>query len=424
MIVRPGSGGLRLAVLAGACLVAMPTTAQTERDYYPRDRTLSVTERPHPEFEPLGLPVGSFLILPSITTGITYDDNIYAQRRDETGDWIATIGADVAVKSTWSRNAASLHGGVVRNQYLGAGSQSTTDYDLGADGRLDVGDGNVALSAETARFTQSRSDVDAPNAAVRPIRYDRSLVSAGGEQELGRVRVAATLDWRRYRFDDGHTATGLLLDQSFRNRDVTGEDVRVDYALSPRIALYIDGAANQRSYEVVPIGGPPRDSHGYTIEAGADFDITNLVRGHIQLGYLSQRGQSGIWSASGFSGRGKVEWFATPLITVTLAAGHTIEDSAELDTPAYLSTSADATIDYELLRNLIITARGKIEWDRFQATDQRARRTRESLGARYRMGRNVVLDAQYEHLSQSPSGVPGIRGFDDNRLMVTLRLQK
>lgn len=411
-------------MLASACMIAVPTAAQTERNYYPHDRTLSVTERPHPELEPLGLPVGSFLVFPRITGGITYDDNIYALENNKISDWIGTIGADVTMKSTWSRNAASFHAGLDRNQYFRAGNQSTTDYDFGADGRLDVGDGNVALSAAAARFTQSRSDVDAPNSAVRPIRYNRSLASASAEQEFGRLRVAGSFDWRRYRFDDAHSASGLVLDQSFRNRDITSEDLRFDYALSPRFAVYVDGAANQRNYEIVPLDGTSRNSHGYTIEAGADFDITNLVRGHVQLGYLSQHGRSGIWNASGFSGRGKVEWFATPLITVTLSAEHTIEDSAELDTPAYLSTSTEARLDYELLRSLVITARGGLEWDRFQATDQRARRTRESLGARYRMGRNVELDASWEHLKQSPSGAPGIRAFADNRLMLTLRLQK
>lgn len=424
MIVRGGTKPLQLAVLAGASIVAAPAMAQTERDYYPRDRSLSVIERQHPAFDPLGLPVGSFLVFPSITAGITYDDNIYALPDDKISDSIATVAADIAMNSTWSRNAASLHAGAVRNQFLRAGSQSTTDYDLGADGRLDIGDGNLALSAATARLTQSRSAVDAPNAAVRPIRYNRSLMTTSGEQEFGRVRIAASLDWRRYRFDDAHTAAGQLLDQSFRNRDVTSEDVRIDYALSPRIALYVDGAANQRDYQIVPLQGPPRNSHGYTIEAGADFDITNVIRGHVQFGYLSQQGRGGTWNASGFSGRGKVEWFATPLITVTLAAGHSIEDSAELDTPAYMATSADATIDYELLRNLVITARGGMEWDRFQATGQRARRVRESVGARYRMGRNVVLEANWQHLEQTASGAPGLRGFDNNRLMLTLRLQK
>jgi len=418
-------GRLWLVAFTAGCTVAVVAPAQDdERSYYPRDTSMSVTERQHPELDPHGLPVGSFLLLPSITTGIVYDDNVYASSTDRTSDGIATIAVDFDLKSTWSRNAAALHAGIDREQYINAGNQSTTNYHLGADGRLDVGDGNVALSAETARFTQSRSDVDAPNAAVKPIRYQRTVAVLSGEQEFGRLRVSALADWRRYRFDDARTATGTLLDQSFRNRDVTTGDLRVDYALSPRIAVYVDGAVNQRSYQIRTLGAPSRDSHGYTIEAGADFDLTNLARGHVQFGYLSQTGKSGVWSAQGFSGRGKVEWFATPLVTVTFEGGRTVQDSAELDTPAYVSTDIGARIDYELLRNLIITARATAEWDRFKTTGQRARRTLESLGARYRMNRNFVLEAGYQHLSQRPSGNPGLADFSDNRLMLTLRLQK
>ena len=143
----------------------------------------------------------------------------------------------------------------------------------------------------------------------------RAMLAAAGvefatidaEQELGRIRIAGGAEWRRYRFDDAFTASGQRLDQTFRNRDVTTEQLKVDYALSPRFALYVAGSANQRSYDIRPIGAPARDSHGYTIEGGADFDITNLVRGHVQLGYLSQTGKSGLWSAHGLSGRGKVD---------------------------------------------------------------------------------------------------------------------
>ena len=420
-----GAGGrFGLAAVAVTGLFAAPAWAQTERDYYPRDHSLSVIERPHPAFDPLGLPIGGFLLLPSVTTGIVYDDNIYALPKDGVSDEVATFSADLDVTSTWSRNAAALHAGVDRNQYLRAGDQSTTDYHLGADGRLDLGDGALSVTTETARFTQSRSDVDAPGAAVKPIRYNRTLATIDGDQEFGRVKLSGQVDWRRFRFDDAFTAAGQRLDQSFRNRDVISEELKADYAISPRIAVYVDGVVNQRPYSNQPIGEPIRDSHGYTIEGGADFDLTNLVRGHLQFGYLSQTGQSGLWSAHGLSGRGKIEWFATPLITVTIEGGRTIEDSAELDTPAYRSTSLDARADYELLRNLIISATAGVEWDRFQATDQRARRTQETLSARYRIGRTVVLDAAYQHLSQTASGSPGLSGFGDNRLMLTLRLQK
>lgn len=417
-----GSVG-RWGTAALAVALATPAGAQ-ERDYYPRDRSVSVSERPHPELDPLGFPLGSFVMLPGVTTGITFDDNIYALPDHVRSDGIALFAADVAIKSTWSRNAASFRADVTRNQYLGAGSQSTTDYDLGADGRLDMGDGDISASIATARLTQSRTDVDAQGAAARPIRFQRSLATVDVAQEFGRVRLQGGVDWRRYRFDDAFTVAGQRLPQGFRDRDVTAERLRADYAMSPSLSLYVDGSVNQRSYDIRPAGAPARDSHGYTIEAGTDFDITNLVRGHVQLGYLSQDGRSGLWSAHGLSGRGKVEWFATPLLTVTIEGARTIEDSAELDTPAYRSTSVDVHADYELLRSLVVSATGGVEWDRFQATGQRARRTRASLSARYRIGRNIVVDGAFQHLGQAVSQAPGLSRFADNRLLLTLRFQK
>jgi hypothetical protein len=413
----------RAATTALAMALATGAGAQ-ERQYFPRDRSISVTERPHPELDPLGLPVGSFLIYPSATAGIAYDDNIYALPDHGPSDEIVTLAADLAVKSIWSRHALALHADVTRNQYLRAGDQSTTDYDIGADGRLDLGDGYVSLLAETARLTQSRTDVDAPGASAAPIRYQRSNVAAEAQQTFGRFHVQGGAEWRRYRFDDAFTLAGERLAQGFRNRDVTTERLRVDYAVSPALALYVDGSINQRSYAIRPLFGPPRDSHGYTIEGGADFDITKLVRGHVQLGYLAQDSRSGLWRAHGLSGRGRIEWFATPLITVTLEGARTIEDTAEVDTPAYSKTSLELKADYELLRSLIVSASGGIEWDRFQATGQRAERTRASLAARYRIGRAIVVDAAYQHLSQGVSGAPGLSRFADNRVLLTLRFQK
>lgn len=411
----------------GTAVVALALATSAggqERDYYPRDRSVSVSERPHPELEPLGIPLGGFVLLPSATAEIAYDDNVYALPDRGPSDEIATFATGIDIKSTWSRNAASLRADVTRNQYLRAGNQSTTDYDLGADGRLDMGDGYVGASAATARLTQSRTDVDAQSAAARPIRYQRSLATVDAEQEFGRARLQGGVEWRRYRFDDAFTVAGQRLPQAFRDRDVFAERLRADYAISPALAIYIEGSVNQRSYDIRPAGAPARDSHGYTIEAGTDFDITNLVRGHVQLGYLSQDARSGLWSAHGLSGRGTVEWFATPLVTVTIEGTRTIEDSAELDTPAYRATSIDLRADYELLRSVVVSATGGLEWDRFQTTGQRARRTRASLSARYRIGRNIVVDGAYQHLSQAVSGAPGLIRFADNRLMLTLRFQK
>jgi hypothetical protein len=402
--------------------------AQTlqERPFEDRqhDPDLAVAERPHPELDPLGIRAGSMIVSPSADLGAQYDSNIYASDTNAVSDVIVTAGANVSVRSDWARNAVSAAASISRRQYLKAGSESTTNYLLDAGGRLDLERGYLDAAVDTARLTQSRSDVDAPGSADRPIRYHRTGATLVGEYPFGMVTVRAGLDWHRFRFENARTIVGDPLRQDFRDRDITSALARADLAVSPALSLYVDATANRRSYRDVGTASFDRDSSGFTLEAGADFDITRLVRGHVQAGYLSQQGANSIWSAKGLSGRGKVEWFVHPVLTVTVEGGRQIRDSAQTDTPAYLSTDVIARADYELLRSVIISAEAGYTWDEFQGTGGRARRPQAAASARYRMGRDFVYELRFEHLAQHSPRADGLRNFEDNRLMLMVRFQR
>ncbi len=387
-----------------------------------RDPDLSVADRRHPELDALDIRVGSFIAAPSIDAGLQYDSNIYALERNVVGDVVATTGASLQVRSDWTRNSLVAGATIGRRQYLKAGDESTTDWRLNAGGRVDIGGGTLEAVVESARATEARSVVDAPGAADRPVRYQRSGTSLVGERAFGRLTARAGADWHRYAFDDARTVAGAVLPQGYRDRDIVTGLARLDLAVSPALAVYVDGRINRRSYDRSAL--PDRDSSGYTIEAGTDFDITRLLRGHVQAGYLSQHGAGGRWVARGVSGRGRVEWFAKPVLTITIEGGRRIEDSAQTDTPAYLSTDIVARADYELLRSLVVTAGASVTWDRFEGVDRRARRLQQSLAARYRMGRRAVIDLGYQRLAQRSPDNSGLRSFADQRVLLSLRLQR
>lgn len=412
-------------VIAAAWSAAAPSQMLQELPFLDRGRNpdLSVAERAHPELDPLEVRLGSFIAAPSVDFGIQHDSNIYALQRNPISDWIITAGAVLAVRSDWQRNEVNAGFAIDRRRYIKADDESTTNYRLDAGGRADVAGGTLDLAAETARVTESRSDVDAPGAADRPIRYNRSGISVSAERPVGRLTARAGADWHRYRFDDAQTVSGTLLRQDYRDRDILTGLARIDAEVSPALALYVDGSVNRRSYNrtSAPLD---RDSSGYTIEGGADFDITRLLRGHVQAGYLSQNGKAQEWSAKGISGRGRIEWFARPVLTVTVEGGRSIQDSAQTDTPAYLSTDISARADYELLRSLIITVSGGYTWDRFEGVDRRARRAQLGLGVRYRMGRHAVCDLNYQRLSQRSPNADGLRSFADSRFLLSVRLQR
>ncbi|MCC2975162.1 outer membrane beta-barrel protein [Sphingomonas sp. PL-96] len=420
----------RRGAAALLCVAAWPglagAQALQDRPFEDRqqDPDLSVVERRHPELDPLGIPLGSFLVEPSIDLGTQYDSNIYALDQDPIDDLIVTAGANLAIRSDWSRNALNASASVSSRQYLQAERESTTDYQLAAGGRLDLERGYLDLSLETAKLTQSRRDVDAPGAADRPIRFHSTGGTLVGEYPFGQVTARAGLDWHRYRFNDAQAISGAPLPQDFRDRDVFSTLARVDYAVSPALALYVDATANRRSYRRLGPAGFDRDSWGFTVEGGADFDITRQVRGHFQAGYLSQEGPNRSWWAKGLSGRGRIEWFAKPVLTITVEGGRRIEDAAQADTPAYLSTDIIARADYELLRSLIVSAEAGYTWDTFQGTGGRAERPQWAGGARYRMGRGAVYELRYEHLGQDSSAASGLRNFRDDRILLTVRFQR
>ncbi|MBB3911821.1 outer membrane beta-barrel protein [Sphingomonas desiccabilis] len=389
-----------------------------------RDPDLAVVERPHPELDPLGVPVGTLILESSADLGLQYDSNIYALDRNAVSDAIVTAGVNLSARSDWSRNALNASASLFRRQYLQEGSESTTDYRLSAAGRLDLERGYLEVSVDTAKLTQSRREVDAPGAADRPIRFHQTGATVIGEVPFGKVTARAGFDWHRYRFDDARTIGGAPLPQDYRNRDVLSALGRVDLALSPQLALYVSASVNSRSYDDSVPTSLDRDSSGFTLEAGADFEITRQLRGHVQAGYLQQEGPYNSWAAKGLSGRGKIEWFLKPVLTVTVEGGRRIEDSAQNDAPAYLRTDFNARADYELLRSVIVSAEAGYSWDKFQGTGERARRPLYAASVRYRMGRNLVYDLRFEHLAQHSSGSDRLRDFRDDRLMLNLRFQR
>src|SRR3546814_19453782 len=59
-------------VMGTAAVLSFPSNAQEP------DRGQTVLERPRPDFDPKGLPVGGFRIFPQVTVQESYDDNIRA----------------------------------------------------------------------------------------------------------------------------------------------------------------------------------------------------------------------------------------------------------------------------------------------------------------------------------------------------------
>ena len=141
-----------------ACGFGAPASAQVAPEYYylpdlfgeeiPRGET--VRNRPRPELDALGLHLGGFYVFPSLTNGISYNDNVFAADNNEEGDFLYTLEPQVAVRSDWNRHAVGLAAGGRLGYYFDETGVPLPLPDAGTFTAWDDGDLTRRIVARTA----------------------------------------------------------------------------------------------------------------------------------------------------------------------------------------------------------------------------------------------------------------------------------
>lgn len=406
-------------------LTAPPTSAQ-DANLFARDRNIAVDQRGRPELEALGVRAGSFMAYPKLQIDIGRDSNVAVQGNDELRDNLLRVSPRLDVESDWTRHylGGNLRGAFT--QYETYESENTDSYGIQAAGRLDVRRfTQINAGVEAARDTESRTSSGAPNAFESPASFVTQSAYVGATHTVNRVRGSAQLNVRDYSFDDVRTFSGVTLDQDDRNLTTYDLSTRIDYALSPATALFGRLVLNERQYET---GGtattPSRDSQGLNGLVGVNAEISNLLRGEVGVGYLKQEFDNPLYGEiSGFSTSATLEYFVTPLLTLGLSGDRSVSDSGIAGTAGFLTTSIEATADYELRRNVLIAARLGRTIDAFDDIDRENKRWIGSLRATYLVNRRVGLTATYDYQTRDSSGAFATNDFTTQRVLLSLVLQ-
>lgn len=395
-------------------------------DAFARDRNISVRERPRPEYEAGGMHLGGFMAFPKIELDSEYNDNIYATDANEVSDWIFRFRPELVVQSTWSRHYLGAYARASVNKYANHSTEDTDDWDLGFDSRIDVLRSDAIFGgAEASRLTEPRTSSNLGFLAEKPVQYDYDQANLSYAHTFNRLKLSARGDWRHYNYFDVPARGGGVVDEDFRDRNVQYYTGRADFAVSPDTAIFFQAAYNNRSYRLPgTVGNPQRDSNGWELLGGANFDLTNLVRGEIGIGYLDQRYDSPAFKdIKGFGARARVDWFVDPLTTVNATASRTVEDSGIPNSAGFLSTNAGLTVDHELLRNLILTGAVGYGHDDYNGIDRTDKRWNVGLSATYLMNRRVGVNFGVNHFDQKSSGLQQGPDFKVNRATLALILQ-
>jgi len=415
---------LTCSAIAACIALTAPQIAQAQDlgSQFKRDKNVSVRQRPRPDYEATGQKAGGFTVYPRVTVDLEHNDNIYAVAAGKIDDNIWRVKPEVAVRSDWSRHALGFFAGGNVIRYGDAKTENAEEYTVSANGRLDVARGsNVSGSVQYQHLIEPRSAITAgtPAGATRkPVEYNLTSANLVAVKEFNRLRVTGRLDDKDFNYKD----QGGAFNQNTRDRNEFSFGGKAEYAVSPDTAVYAVATGNKRDYD---ISGPTdRSSDGYVLGAGANFEASDLVRGDVQVGYMKQSYDKAIYkSISGFNASGRLEWFPTQLTTVGLNGSRSIEDATANGAGGFISNSVGATIDHELLRNVLLSAAYTHGKDNYKGVDRNDKRDNFSTTAAYLLNRRVGLFLTYNYLKQDSSGAAKASSFKDNKLVASVALQ-
>ena len=428
-----------MVVAVGSSAMAQNAQVIQSESYFYRARTTAVADRTPPEFEPVGAKWGGFTAITGVDLGTEFNDNVYYVQPDPTAtppivkksDESFVVRPNIDIKSNWSRHALEFGASAGFTDYSKYTSENHPDWTVAGAGRYDlVGLSYLFANASVVRNVDSRGDSVAlitinnngvqttiPTSEIaKPIRYTESVATVGITSEINRLRFTASEVASKYDYDDAYGFDGTDYSMLYRNRTEYLGRLRGDYAVSPDTSVYISAQSRNVDYVI-----NTKNSHGYSATIGTSFDITNLVRGEIELGHLESKYVNGD-KASGPSYKALVNWFPTEMTTLTFNAGEVLNESAAANADGYFNKTIGFSVDHELLRNIILSAGYGHVNNAYTGINRTDNRDNFSAGVKYKIGHGAAILASYAYVNNKSVGADAGNSYVDNSVKLGLSL--
>lgn len=394
---------------------------------YERGRNVSVLDRPHPDYDPLGIRFHSWTVLPRLQIGPGYVSNVFGSQNNVKGSLTAVEIPSVTSYLDTGTIYSRVDAGLRLRQYVSQSSADETGAFLSYNirGTIDRDDSiNAGLYLNRGYIEPDSSFY--PANAESPIAYNNVTALIGGSHQSERWKFVGALNAFASRYESAETQTGGKISEGYLDQTTVRGTGRVEYGWTPETALYAQVSAADTSYRLGDVrGSPERDSHEFRILAGGTFDLSHLARGTIGVGYVDREYDSSFYGAlSGVSADARIEYFPTQLTTVTGDAQRLVQDSASLDgSPGYFANVVSVRVDQEVLRNFIVSATVRGEYDDYKVISREDKIGEFGVGARYLLTREVGLQADFAYVKRDSSGTFNV-SLDDARLTLAVILRK
>jgi hypothetical protein len=421
--IRRVGGLVSMLLLVGAAGAAQ---AQPLSGYFPAGVPgydimpgVTVLSRARPDYQPLGVPVDSFIVSPSISEGLGYDSNVLSGPGSP-GSWTVSTQPSVQVKSDWSQDSVAGILGLNDTRYLDTPSQSRTDANAAFGGTMAFGRDQLTMAAAYLSNHEDRSSIDALPTDT-PVAYRLFDARMDYTIAMDRLSLAPNLEFSNYQYSNT-TILGAPASQSYRDRNVLAGGVTTRYEVMPLQNALVVVRATTTDYIEPQFGQPSRDSAGFLLLAGISDDRDAIWRYRLLVGWEQRQFAANAYPAHGAPvAEGELIWSPSGMDTVTGTLTRSIEDAAQEGVSGYTYTAAKVVYDHEYARDILFQLTGGVQHADFLQGGGAQTAFLFGAGVTWLVNRQMSASATYDFNDQLGGGVGTAGPFTRSLGLLTLK---
>jgi hypothetical protein len=305
----------------------------------------------------LGIPLGSFLLFPTLDVRAGYDSNVFATQTQQVGSAYEAVRPSLEVRSDWNNHMLNFGAYGAFGFYNNATSQNYQNFGFSTDGRLDIyRNWRVSASAAFTGTTEALGTPDVAQAQAPSVVYALPL-SLSMYQRFSRLFYQATVSATGLRYSDFSQLNTNALPAGSRDRNLFDESLRAGYELREGFDVWVQGGINQRRYlQTVNIAGQQRDSDGWSVMGGSTLDLGGISKLEGFVGYSQQNYSSlGVNTGAVIFGLGGT-WNGYQPLVVHPFVVRSINETVYTNYQDYVSTTIGAEFNYTIQSNWQLNA--------------------------------------------------------------------
>ncbi|MEQ1944749.1 outer membrane beta-barrel protein [Mesorhizobium sp. VNQ89] len=240
-------------------------------------------------FAAVGIRWGTFILKPTLETGITATTNA-----DSSVDGSSALLSETTLRlnavSDWASHRASIDAfGTFTDTLSG---EEVDRFEGGVDAELELELGTEYRAKST--FTYSAEPESAASPVVTPDTIEEPMTQTVGgtlglERDVGKATFGVTGGILHDTYGDADLVGGGVLSQKDRDSTLYSLSLRGGYEMSPTLTPFLETEIGRNQYDQeVDSAGYQRSADLYAVRAGLEFDMGEKLSGEVAAGWVSE----------------------------------------------------------------------------------------------------------------------------------------